>query len=42
MIKIDSKDKKILYHLTLDSRQSLKTIGKKVGISKSSVFNERG
>ena len=34
MIKIDSKDKKILYHLLDDSRQSLKTIGKKAVISK--------
>lgn len=34
MINLDTKDKKILYHLLEDSRQSLKTIGKKVGISK--------
>ena len=34
MIKIDLKDKKIIFHLLQDSRQSLKTIGKKVGISK--------
>ncbi len=34
MIKIDSIDKKILFHLLQDSRQSLKTIGKKVRISR--------
>ena len=34
MIKLDSKDKKILYYLSLDSRQSLKTISKKAGVSK--------
>jgi Lrp/AsnC family transcriptional regulator, regulator for asnA, asnC and gidA len=33
MEKIDKKDRKILFHLLKDSRQSLKTIGKKVGIS---------
>jgi len=33
-IKIDIKDKKILYYLLQDSRQSLKTIGKKVGVSR--------
>lgn len=34
LVKIDLKDKKILFHLLNDSRQSLKTIGKKVGISR--------
>jgi DNA-binding Lrp family transcriptional regulator len=34
MIKIDATDRKILFHLHEDSRQSLKTIGKKVGISR--------
>ena len=34
MIKIDTIDKKILFHLLQDSRQSLKTIGKKVRISR--------
>ena len=37
MINLDLKDKKILYHLLLDSRQSLKSIGKKIGISKELV-----
>jgi len=37
MIKVDSKDRKILYHLILDSRQSFKSIGKKVEISKESA-----
>jgi len=37
MIHLDLKDRKILYHLLLDSRQSLKSIGKKVGISKELV-----
>jgi DNA-binding Lrp family transcriptional regulator len=34
MYNLDIKDKKILFYLLQDSRQSLKTIGKKVGISK--------
>ena len=34
MMELDVKDKKIIYNLFLDSRQSLKSIGKKVGISK--------
>jgi DNA-binding Lrp family transcriptional regulator len=34
MIKIDSRDRKLLFHLLQDSRQSLKIIGKKVGISR--------
>ena len=37
MIKIDVKDKKILYHLYDNSRQSLNIIGKKVGLSKELV-----
>jgi DNA-binding Lrp family transcriptional regulator len=37
MMQLDVKDRKILYHLLLDSRQSLKSIGKKVGISKELV-----
>ena len=37
MIKIDDKDKKILFHLIHDSRQSMKSIGKKIGLSKESV-----
>jgi len=37
MTKIDLKDRKILYHLDLDSRQPLSQIGKKVGLPKSVV-----
>lgn len=37
MFKIDVKDRKILYHLDLNSRQSLKTIGSKVRLSKTVV-----
>jgi len=37
MYNLDVKDKKILYCLTQNSRQSLKSIGKKVGISKELV-----
>jgi len=37
MTKIDLKDRKILYHLDLDSRQPLSRIGKKVGLPKSVV-----
>ncbi|MFC1722975.1 Lrp/AsnC family transcriptional regulator [Nanoarchaeota archaeon] len=33
MVKIDLKDRKILYHLTLDARQSTSKIAKKVGLS---------
>jgi Lrp/AsnC family leucine-responsive transcriptional regulator len=39
MIDIDVKDKKILYYLEKDSRQSLRNIGKKVGLSKDVVSN---
>jgi len=35
--KIDLKDKKILYHLIANSRQSFNNIGKKVGLSKDVV-----
>ena len=35
--KIDLKDKKILYHLQTNSRQSFNSIGKKVGLSKDIV-----
>ena len=37
MNKIDLKDRKILYELDQDSRQSLSQIGKKVGVAKSIV-----
>ncbi|UCF13447.1 MAG: Lrp/AsnC family transcriptional regulator [Thermoplasmatales archaeon] len=37
MIKIDLKDRKILYQLDIDSRQPLSTIGKKVGLPKTVV-----
>ncbi|UCD13209.1 MAG: Lrp/AsnC family transcriptional regulator [Thermoplasmatales archaeon] len=37
MVKIDLKDRKILYQLDLDSRQSLTQIGKKVGLKKDVV-----
>jgi Lrp/AsnC family transcriptional regulator for asnA, asnC and gidA len=37
MEKIDVKDRKILYELDLDSRQSFRAIGKKVGLSKDVV-----
>jgi DNA-binding Lrp family transcriptional regulator len=33
MIKIDAKDKKILYHLFQNSRQSFKVLGRKIGVS---------
>ncbi|HEY0088587.1 MAG TPA: Lrp/AsnC family transcriptional regulator [Candidatus Lokiarchaeia archaeon] len=38
MIKIDIKDKKILYELDKNSRQSLSNIGKKVGLHKNVVL----
>ena len=38
MFQLDKKDRLILYNLILNSRQSLKTIGKKVGISKESAY----
>ena len=37
MENIDVKDRKILYHLDLDSRQSFRSLGKKVGLSKDAV-----
>jgi DNA-binding Lrp family transcriptional regulator len=37
MENLDLKDRKILYHLDLDSRQSFAQIGKKVGLSKEVV-----
>lgn len=37
MIKIDVKDRKILYQLDLDSRQSFTRIGKKIGLTKDNV-----
>ena len=37
MEKIDLKDRKILYHLDLDSRQSFSQLGKKVGLYKEIV-----
>jgi len=37
-IKLDLKDRKILYELDLNSRQSFSSIAKKVGLSKNSVI----
>lgn len=37
MEKIDLKDKKILYELDIDSRQSFRNIGRKNGLSKDIV-----
>lgn len=37
MIKIDKKDRKILYQLDIDSRQSANQIGRKVGLPRSVV-----
>ena len=37
MVKIDLKDRRILYHLDLDSRQPLSRIGHDVGLPKNSV-----
>ena len=37
MQDLDSKDHKILYHLFLNSRESLSAIGKKVGLPKTVV-----
>ena len=37
MEKLDLKDRKILYQLDLDSRQSFSSIGRKVGLSKDIV-----
>ena len=38
MTKLDLKDKKILYELDLNSRQSFHQIAKKVGLSKDSII----
>jgi Lrp/AsnC family leucine-responsive transcriptional regulator len=37
MIELDKKDKKILFYLLQDSRQSYKILGKKIGMSKELV-----
>ncbi|MBI3032188.1 winged helix-turn-helix transcriptional regulator [Candidatus Woesearchaeota archaeon] len=37
IVKLDKKDRKILYQLDLDARQSFSQIGKKVGLSKEVV-----
>ena len=37
MVKIDMKDRKILYQLDINSRQSISRIGKSVGLSKNVV-----
>ena len=39
MEKLDLKDRKILYQLDTDSRQSFRSIGRKVGLSKDVVAN---
>ena len=38
MLKVDLKDRKILYELDYDSRQSLSKIGQKVGLHKNVVL----
>jgi Lrp/AsnC family transcriptional regulator for asnA, asnC and gidA len=38
MIGLDLKDRKILYHLNLNSRQSYSQIGKKVGLHRNNVI----
>jgi DNA-binding Lrp family transcriptional regulator len=37
MIKLDNKDKLILYHLIKNSRQPIKSLGKKIGLSKETT-----
>jgi len=37
MLKIDKKDRKIIYHLVHNSRQPLRILGKKVGLSREVV-----
>ena len=37
MEKLDLKDRKILYELDINSRQSFRSIGRKVGLSKDIV-----
>jgi Lrp/AsnC family transcriptional regulator for asnA, asnC and gidA len=39
MEKLDLKDRKILFHLNMDGRQSFRTVGKKVGLSKDVVVS---
>lgn len=39
MMKIDGKDKNILYELDINSRQSLQSIGRKVGLHKNVVLH---
>ena len=39
MEKIDLKDRKILYQLDIDSRQSFRSIGRKIGLSKDVVLS---
>lgn len=39
MEKLDLKDRKILYNLDLNSRQSFRSIGRKVGLTKDAVVN---
>ena len=38
MVTVDVKDRKILYQLDVNSRQSFRSIGRKVGLSKDAVF----
>ena len=38
MFKLDTKDKKILYYLAMNSRQSFSKIGKKVGLHRNNVI----
>ena len=38
-IKLDLKDRKILYELDINSRQPFAAIAKKVGLSKQTVIN---
>jgi len=37
MVSLDVKDRKILYQLDIDSRQSFRSIGRKVGLSKDTI-----
>ena len=37
MVKIDVKDRRILYHLEYDARQSFRNIARKVGLTKDVV-----
>jgi len=38
MLKLDAKDKKILYYLDINSRQSFSQIGKKVGLHRNNII----